>query len=120
MPAPSYQPAPIGGPAPTQLQQCVSGTHMTRVVETVNLTQQGKLNATLDVVTLVPDNVETTVIDARISAFSFIGFQPLTASAALEYASGSVYVSEQKAGELTIVHTDDPDDMRSFRLLIIG
>lgn len=90
-----------------------------RLVDVVNRSLQGKLNATVDV-TLAAGAASTTITDARISIVSYLQFTPLTADAAAEQASGNMYVSAQQSGQATITHTNNAQTDRSFRVLIIG
>lgn len=119
MTRPSYQPAPPSYPPPDSLSQAATRLWVEQIAQVVNLNQQGKQNDTLDV-TLSAGTTETVIIDPRISAFSFIEFMPVTASAAAEKASGTMYVSERKNGEATITHASDVATDRSFVALIKG
>lgn len=93
--------------------------HRRKIAEATNRALGGKLNATLGV-TLAANAATTTVSDPRISAASFIGFCPLHADAAAELAGGTLYVSAQTSGELTLAHANDASTDRAFRLLVIG
>jgi len=115
----AYQPAPLGGPPPPALQQAASNAWVAQIAQVCNLTQQGKLNATIEI-TLAASVVSTTLTDARISFRSFIAFMPLTASAAAEIAAGTMYVSAQTTGQATITHANSAAADRRFRLLIIA
>lgn len=90
-----------------------------RLVDVVNNTLRGKINVTLNV-TLNANAAETVVIDARVGVFSFLHFMPLTADAATELVSGSLYVSAQTNGQFTVAHTNNAQTDRAFRVLIIG
>ena len=87
--------------------------------EAVNRILNGKLNATIEV-TLDAGETSTTVSNPRLTATSFIGFCPLTATAATTIMGGGLYVSSQDTGELILAHLDEASTDRTFRLLIIG
>lgn len=119
MTQPSYDPAPLGFSSPPSVGQAASKPWVERIAQVVNLNQQGKLNATIEI-TLDAGVGFTLLVDVRISAFSVILFMPLTADAAAELAAGTMYVSDQKSGEATITHANDLSETRTFRALIIG
>jgi hypothetical protein len=89
------------------------------LIQRINDLLQGRVNVTLEV-TLTAGVGTTTVKDARFSKQSFVGFMPLTASAATEMAAGTLRVSSQTFNEITITHVNSGVSDRSFRLLIIG
>jgi hypothetical protein len=93
--------------------------HRRRLAAAANRALTGKLNAALEV-TLAASQATTTVGDPRLSHTSFIGCCPLTAHAAAEIGNGTLYVSAQGAGSLTLAHANNAQTDRSFRLLIIG
>lgn len=93
--------------------------HRRKLAEGVKRTLSGKINATVKV-TLAANQATTMVSDARLSATSFIGFCPLSASAAGEVAGGNLYVSAQGRGTLTLTHANSAATDRDFRLVIIG
>ena len=90
-----------------------------RIVDTVNRSLSGKLNVTLNV-TLAANAASTTVIDARISAFSALLFTPLSANAAVEQAAGGLYVSAQQSGQATVQHANNAQIDRVFRMVILA
>jgi hypothetical protein len=93
--------------------------HRRKLAESLNRVLAGKLNAALDV-TLAANAAATTVADARLSSASYIGFCPLTANAAAEIGSGTIYVSAQGKGTATLAHANNAQTDRNFRLLVIG
>jgi hypothetical protein len=93
--------------------------HRRKLAESVNRALAGKLNATLDV-TLTANQAATAVTDARLSTASYIGLCPLTANAAAELGNGTIYVSAQGKGTLTLTHANNAQTDRNFRLLVIG
>lgn len=71
-----------------------------RVVTSLNVAMS-KVNNGAEI-TLTPSATSTTLIDARLSAFSVLTFMPKTANAAT--AKASIWVDGQKKGECTIHH----------------
>ena len=72
---------------------------------------------------LVPMNLPaskpaTTVIDARITAYSALLLTPLSAHAAT--IAGSVYVSSQQNGQATFTHSNTAQVDQNYRLTILG
>lgn len=90
-----------------------------RLVRRINELLQGRLNVTLDV-TLTASSASTTVVDARLSGQSFIGFMPRTANAAAELGAGGLFISARATGQVTIAHANNAQTDRDFTLLIIG
>ena len=113
-PPPGYPPAP-------QVPGAANISDITlwvrRVVDVVNRTLSGKLNATLPI-TLAANATTTTIIDPRITAYSALLLTPLTAHAAA--IAGSVYVSSQQNGQATFTHTNTAQIDQLFRAVIIG
>jgi len=91
-----------------------------RLADVVNLVLGGKLNATIERVSLTPNVAGTAIIDARISPTSVILFMPLTAAAAGELGAGTMYVSSQTAGSAMVTHTNSGSTLRDFRVLIVA
>ena len=114
-----YPPAPAMQLPPNSLTDAASFHWVLEIATVVNNVLQGKMNVTLEV-TLTVNAGSTTVIDARISAFSAITFMPLTVSAASEYAAGAIFVSQQKSGECVITHPNNATSDRTFRLSILA
>jgi hypothetical protein len=115
---PGYVPAPLGPAVAVSRDDTASVLWIRRIIDVVNRTLQGKLNATLPV-TLSAGMTTTTITDARISAFSYIDFMPLTASAAAMLAGG-MFVSSQQSGEATVTHLNSASTDLDFRALIIS
>jgi hypothetical protein len=88
-------------------------------IRRINELLQGRANVTLEV-TLAAGAATTTVRDARISEQAFVEFMPLTANAATEKGAGTLYVSAQTAGEMTVTHVNNGQTDRTFRLAILG
>ena len=114
-----YPPAPYREAPPRRLEAAATSAHVQQVVERVNQILQGRLNVTL-VVTLTANSGTTTVIDARIGAFTSLMFCPMTADAAAEMAGGTLYVSDQKSGQATITHANNAQIDRQFMTVILG
>ncbi len=86
------------------------------IVERVNAALAGRLN-TVTSVTLTAGATSTTLTDPRISAVSYLGLTPLSATAA---AATSLYVSARTKGAATLTHNNTADTDRTFSVLIIG
>lgn len=112
-----YDPAPLAEGPPKALNFAASSHWVRRIVTTVNSTLQGKMNAVLPV-TLAASAATTTVIDARISAFSSLTFSPITAHAAAEIPT--LYVQSQTSGQAVLAHTNNAEADRNFNMTIIG
>jgi hypothetical protein len=91
--------------------------HRRQLAQASNNLLQGKLNSVIQV-TLTASSGTTTVIDERIGANTYFGFQPLTANAA--GALSSLYVSSQKNGTATLTHANTATVDRNFNVLLIG
>jgi len=87
------------------------------VIERINRILQGKLNA-VTTVTLAASVTSTTLTDSRISAESFIGLTPTTATAAA--AMTALRVSAKTSGSATLTHNSTADLDRTYDVLIIG
>lgn len=93
------------------------GADRRSVEDRVNLILAGKINATKSV-TLTAGATTTTLTDARISAASYIGLMPTTATASA--AMDAVYVSARTSGSATLTHDNTADVDRTYLALIIG
>jgi hypothetical protein len=89
---------------------------LTSVVNRMNL---GKLNCTGSL-TLQPNQAGTTVADSRVTATSFIGLSPLSASAAAELAAGTLFVAARHNGSFELAHAHSAVADRDFAYLVIG
>jgi hypothetical protein len=114
---PGYALAPQGAAAPLSSTDLASATYVRRVVDVVNNMMMGKLNVTMQV-TLRANATSTTIIDARIGAYSVIMLMPVTADASA--IAASVYVSSQQNGQATISHPSTANIDQNFRVMIIG
>jgi hypothetical protein len=87
----------------------------------LNRINQGKFNATGQI-TLTANQATTALIDARLQPYSFVKFDPLTASAATELYTGTMYMlaAGRDAGKFTITHANNAQTDRTFNYLIIG
>lgn len=112
-------PAPTGR-IPGRISECADKEWVRAVSEAVARVLGGKMNAVLDV-TLPDGAASTTVIDARIGAFTMFVWEPLTANAAaLLWAAPYVVVASQQEGEATFDHANTANADQDFRLLMIG
>lgn len=92
--------------------------HRRVLAQTVNQAMAGKLNAVTQI-TLTPNSTTTTVTDARIGAYTFFGFSPLTPDAVTAQISG-LHVSSQANGTATLTHASSASVDQTFNLLLIG
>ena len=95
----------------------------------INRHNRGKLNFAVDqsgdgslTVTLAANATSTTVTDERLSYYSTVVFDPMTANAAAEKAAGTLYVTQanRKNGVWQITHNNDASSDRTFRMAILG
>ena len=96
--------------------------HNVQIARTVNLALQGKLNAIFRDFTLTASATTTTLTDPRLSIDSHLTFDPLTANAAYELFTGTLYVlsANRNNGSWTITHSNNSQTDRTFNILIIG
>lgn len=92
--------------------------HRRQIARALNNQLAGKLNAVMQV-TLTPSSTTTTVIDKRIGANTWFGFQPLTADAVTAQLSG-LHVSSQQNGQATLTHASAAAVDQTFNVLLIG
>lgn len=85
----------------------------------VNRLNVGKINCTGTLV-LTPGEATTAVADSRAAVGSFIGLTPLSASAAVEWSNGELYVAGRATGGFTLAHASSPAADRLFAYVIIG
>lgn len=73
-------------------------------------------------ITLTTSTSVTTLVDARLSPESVVLFDPMTASAASEKASGALYVLEanRSTSAWVVTHSLGPTTDRIFRYVILG
>lgn len=94
----------------------------TQIARVTNLALQGKLNAIFRDFTLTANATTTTLTDPRLSIDSHLTFDPLTANAAYELYTGTLYVlsANRNNGSWTITHSNNSQTDRTFNVLIIG
>ena len=93
--------------------------HRRKLAEAINRVIQGKLLSVGDV-TLTASQATTTLNDQRIGVESFIGFMPITANAAAEIGSGTLFVTNRNKGSATLNHANNAQTDRDFVYCIIG
>jgi hypothetical protein len=94
--------------------------HRREIARRLNLITQGKLNITLDV-TLAANVASTTVTDSRIGFYSaVVPAMAMTKDAAVELATGNVYVDTLTKGSCVVHHSANAQTDRKIRFLIIG
>lgn len=91
--------------------------HRRRLARLGNNLLQGKTNNVIQM-TLTANAATTIVVDKRIGANTYFGFQPLTANAA--GALSSLYVSVQQNGTATLTHANTATTDRTFNVLLVG
>lgn len=109
MAAPGFPNVPSAAPAWSQMWGL-------RVSEVVNMLA-AKINCAADL-TLAANAAATTMVDARLSAFSALTFMPTTANAAA--ALSGLYVTGQRKGQATINHANNAQVDKTFRVAIHG
>ncbi len=118
--SPGFPTAPTGGQQPKSFLDAASTQWVRRLAEIINNMMRGKLNVVASV-TLNANATTTVVNDARISGFSALLLQPMTAHAAAAlYSSTSVLVTSQLSGSATLTHASDANTDKTFNLVIIG
>ena len=110
---PSYPIAPLDSGSPDQ--------HRRQIARAANGAVSGKTN-NVGEVTLNESATTTTLTDDRLTYFSAVVWEPVTANAASELAAGTLYVTlaNRNNGEYTISHASATSTDRTFRYAIIG
>lgn len=117
---PGYTPAPLSGNQPEDIKRAASARWVRNIAEVVNNILRGKVNAVLPL-TLDANSATTTVLDARISAYSALVLQPVTSNAAAAlYDTPYIIPSGQKSGEVVLNHANDANADKTYNLVIIG
>lgn len=71
-------------------------------------------------VTLTANTTSTSVADARAGAAVFVQFLPMTASAANEFGSGTIYMKTRNKQVFTIKHSNAASTDRTFTYCLLG
>ena len=100
-------------------------TKYNEAVRVLNNAMTGKLNAVNNhdfPLTLTASATTTTLTDARLSSFSMMLFDPLTANAAAELAAGTMYIlaANRRNGVWTVTHANNVQTDRTFNYVILG
>lgn len=93
--------------------------HRRRLADVANSLRDGKINSVGDV-TLTQSATSTVVTDLRVGPNSYIDFMPVTANAATEKASGSMYVSSRGKQTFTITHQSLAQSDLDFVYVVLG
>lgn len=95
--------------------------HRRQIATKLNQVNQAKFNCTIEL-TLKVSASTTTLFDARISPFSYLGFMPTTSHAAQEISAGTLYIPESTMlnGSAIIQHANNAQADRIFRVGIFG
>lgn len=91
--------------------------HRRKMALAINTLNRGKSNCTLDVV-VTAGATSTTITDARVSYFSFLGTMAFDANGKADEVAG-IYFDTFKSGSVVMHHRNDAST-RSLRLLILG
>ena len=104
-------------------------TFLITLAAAINRHNRGKSNFAVDQagdgtlkVTLTANAASTTVTDERLSYYSAVVFDPMTANAAAELAAGTLYVTQTNRmnGAFTLTHANAASADRTFRMAILG
>lgn len=96
------------------------------IASVVNRQNQGKCNDVYRVAnadfTLTANAASTTLTDPRLTVFSHLSFDPMTANAAAEIGAGTMYVTSanRMPGAFVVNHANGVSTDRTFRVLIRG
>lgn len=107
----SYPAIPITYPDDTQ--------HRRVIAEKVNQINQAKFNCFIDF-TLTHDADSSLLKDARLGAYSFLGFMPMTANAAAELTALYIPQATMVNGQAEVFHSNSATTDRSYRVGILG
>lgn len=88
-----------------------------KVAEVANSLRDGKIN-TVSTVTLTANTTTTTITDPRISANTFIGLMPTTATA--QTAMGAGWRIACTEGQAVITHNNTADTDKTLQYAILG
>jgi len=89
------------------------------IVHAIRQLAEGRSNAAGQV-TLAANQTTTTIANDAISASSAPQLTPASASAAAEWAAGTIYVSAVAKGSITIAHASSADTTRIVNWHAIG
>lgn len=95
--------------------------HRQILADSHNRVLQGSLNVTGQV-TLTASAATTTITDPRLSVYSVVLFDPMTANAAAELAAGTMYALEATRlnGSWVLTHANNAQTDRKFRYIVLG
>ena len=94
--------------------------HRRKIAEKANQALQGKL-LNVGEVTLTANVTTTTLTDERIGTESYVGLDhATTANAAAEKGNGTMYISSQTSGSVTITHANNAQTDRTFKYIVVG
>ena len=89
------------------------------LADRVNGLLNGKSNSRIDV-TLTANVASTTVTDARIGVNTQLIWTPTSANASVEIGAGTIYQSTTGTGSAIIVHANNAQADRTFRMSMVG
>ncbi len=100
----------------------INETDLKKIILSLQELAAGRSNAT-GTVTLATSSATTVIAPTQsgmISPSSNVHLTPTTANAAVEFASGAMYVSTVAKDTFTITHTNSTTTSRSFMWSILG
>lgn len=112
----------LGLPSPTQFSTFDQvGAYLRRTWETLQAMRRGKIECIAEL-TLTANAASTTLSDIRIGKYSALIFDPMTANAAAELAAGTLYVTlaNRVDGSATVVHANNAQTDREYRVIILA
>lgn len=117
---PYFSSVPQSGRTPEKLSDAADAGWVRRIVDGVNKALSGKINVVLPI-TLTASAGTTTVIDARIGAYSAFLYEPLTTNAfAAWVTSPYIIATDKRSGQATLAHVNDANADKSYNLVILG
>lgn len=93
--------------------------HRRQLADAINRILGGKLNAVAEI-TLSVSSSTTTFIDQRLTVESWLGFDPMTASAAAELGTLHARAADRNNAQWILTHTNSGQTDRIFKVLIVG
>lgn len=95
--------------------------YLRKLWDALSSMRSGKLQCVTEI-TLTANSATTAFTDVRLSAYSAVCFDPMTANAAAELAAGTMYVTSANrgGGSWTITNANNVQADRTFRVSIIG
>lgn len=120
MAIPGIPAVPTSGKRPPSFDEVADIGWVRRIADAANNLLKGKMNVVLSI-TLAANAASTTITDARISVYSALILQPMTASAAASlWEAPYVLATVQNNGSVVLTHSNTADIDKTFNLVILG